>query len=59
MERQDDSKASEIIDNGEHFTSTFIDVIKDLIKRVERLEASAYSGGSFKLDESWLRDRFS
>ena len=58
MEQQGDSKASEVINNGEYFTRTYIDVIKDLIKRVERLEASQY-GGSFKVDESWLRDRFS
>lgn len=40
MEQQDDSKVVQIVDNSEHFTSTFMDVLKDLIKRVERLESA-------------------
>ena len=55
MERQDDSKASEIIDNGEHFTSTFIDVIKDLIKRVEKLERAPRECDYYTMPMDWER----
>lgn len=58
MEQQDDSKASDIIDNGEHFACTFVDIIKDLIKRVERLERATPSACFVRMPDSRFKDRF-